>query len=163
MECYLSIYGQVRKYTWTVLSTTANSGASTITVQDQVDWNVGEQIAIASTDFDHYQSEQRTIKSITGNTITLDQPLTYLHYSAIETYGTDQIEMRAEVGLLTRNIQVKGESSSQATSYGSHLLVTGSSENGLVAHIAYTEFTDCGQPLILGRYCIHFHMIGDAS
>jgi hypothetical protein len=83
LECFISIYGHVRKYTWTVLSTTVNSGANTITVKDQVDWNVGEQIVIASTDFDHYQSEQRTIKNISGNTITLDQPLTYLHYSAI--------------------------------------------------------------------------------
>jgi len=71
--------------------------------------------------------------------------------------------MRAEVGLLTRNIKMMGDSTSQATTYGSHLMMAGSSENGLVGHIAYTEFTDCGQSIIIGRYCIHFHMVGDAS
>jgi hypothetical protein len=29
-----------------------------------------------------------------------------------------------------------------------------------VGQVAYTEFTDCGQPQIVGRYCIHFHMAG---
>ena len=28
-------------------------------------------------------------------------------------------------------------------------------------HLAYSEFTKCGQPAILGRYCMHFHMNGD--
>ena len=33
----------------------------------------------------------------------------------------------------------------------------------MVSHIAYTEFTHCGQPQIVGRYCIHFHMNGDVA
>lgn len=42
-------------------------------------------------------------------------------------------------------------------------MLAGSSENGLVGQIGYTEFTKCGQPRIIGRYCIHFHMNGDVS
>ena len=41
--------------------------------------------------------------------------------------------------------------------------MAGSSENGMVSHVAYTEFTHCGQPKVVGRYCIHFHMNGDVS
>lgn len=41
--------------------------------------------------------------------------------------------------------------------------MAGSAENGLVGHVAYTEFFNCGQPRIIGRYCIHFHMNGDVS
>ena len=26
--------------------------------------------------------------------------------------------------------------------------------------MAYSEFTHCGQPQVMGRYCIHFHMAG---
>ena len=33
--------------------------------------------------------------------------------------------MRAEVGLLTRNIKMRGDSSSTESEYGSHLLLTG--------------------------------------
>lgn len=71
--------------------------------------------------------------------------------------------MRAEVGLLTRNIKMMGDEVSQANSYGAHLMMAGSAENGLQGRIAYTEFTKCGQPKILGRYCIHFHMNGEVS
>ena len=46
--------------------------------------------------------------------------------------------MRAEVGLLTRNIKMMGDETSIATQYGSHLMLTGSAENGLVGKIAYT-------------------------
>lgn len=69
--------------------------------------------------------------------------------------------MRAEVGLLTRNIKMMGDDTSVKTEYGSHLMLMGSAENGLVGKIAYVEFTKCGQPQIPGRYCHHFHMAGD--
>lgn len=46
--------------------------------------------------------------------------------------------MRAEVGLLTRNIKVTGDDTSVAENYGAHLMMAGSAENGLVGHIAYT-------------------------
>jgi hypothetical protein len=71
--------------------------------------------------------------------------------------------MRAEVGLLTRNIKVMGDDTSQREIYGAHLMMAGSAENGLIGRIAYSEFTDCGQQRIIGRYCIHFHMNGDVS
>ena len=71
--------------------------------------------------------------------------------------------MKAEVGLLTRNIKMRGDESSKRSEYGSHLMMLGSGEKGMVAHIAYTEFTHCGQPRVIGRYCIHFHMNGDVA
>lgn len=71
--------------------------------------------------------------------------------------------MRAEVGLLTRNIKMMGDPTSEAGIYGSHLMMAGLAENGMVSTVAYTEFTHCGQPRIVGRYCIHFHMNGDVA
>jgi hypothetical protein len=71
--------------------------------------------------------------------------------------------MRAEVSLLTRNIVVTGDSDSIINSYGAHIMMHGPSDQGLVGHIAYTEVTQCGQPAIVGRYCIHFHMNGDVT
>ncbi len=46
--------------------------------------------------------------------------------------------MKAEVGLLTRNIKMMGDPSSEAAEYGSHLMLTGSKENGFIGHVAYT-------------------------
>jgi hypothetical protein len=48
------MHGQVRNYTWTSLAATATVGSNTITVQDPVDWKVGEEIVVASTNFNHY-------------------------------------------------------------------------------------------------------------
>ena len=42
MNCKLSMYGTPRPKTWTVISSTINVGDNTLTVQDTVDWKVGE-------------------------------------------------------------------------------------------------------------------------
>lgn len=53
MECFLSLHGTPRLFTWTSLASTASVNSQTITVQDAVDWKVGDEIVIASTSFDH--------------------------------------------------------------------------------------------------------------
>jgi cell migration-inducing and hyaluronan-binding protein len=81
-------------------------------LKEAVDWKAGEEIIIASTDFDKDNSEKKTIVSIdrfnpNKPVITLDSVLDFMHYAGVDTYGTDGdfIEIRAEVGLLTRNIK----------------------------------------------------------
>lgn len=69
--------------------------------------------------------------------------------------------MRAEVALLTRNIVMQGDESSNTTRYGSHLMFNGKVATGLDAKLSYSEFRNCGQPTIVGRYCTHFHMAGE--
>lgn len=69
---------------------------------------MGEEIVITSTSWNHLETERRCIDTISadGRIITFKEPLMYRHYSAIETYGDKQFPMRAEVGLLTRNIVI---------------------------------------------------------
>lgn len=43
------------------------------------------------------------------------------------------------------------------------MMMHGKAEKGLRARIEYAEFTRVGQPAIIGRYPIHFHMNGDVS
>jgi hypothetical protein len=159
------MYGTPRLRTWTELAVTSNVGDTNITIREAVDWAVGEVIVIASTSVDHYEAERRTIINYDNSTgiITFDDPLLFKHISVVENFGSDSIPMRAEVGLLTRNILVTGDSDSVLNNYGAHIMMHGPSEQGLVGHIAYTEVTQCGQPAIIGRYCIHFHMNGDVS
>ena len=68
--------------------------------------------------------------------------------------------MRAEVGLLTRNVKYRGDSNSRRDKYGAHIMMHSSGDDSLSGKIAYTEFEDVGQAFQLGRYPIHFHMIG---
>lgn len=163
LEGKLSMHGKKIDTTWTNLAATAIKGATSIQLKDSPVWAVGDSIVIASTDYDYDQAEVREIKTIVGDTITFDKPLLYQHLGVEETYGTHKLVMRAEVGLLTRNIKMQGDETSWENNYGSHLMMVGSSTKGLVGQIAYTEFTHCGQPRIVGRYCMHFHMNGDVE
>jgi hypothetical protein len=45
--------------------------------------------------------------------------------------------MRAEVGLLSRNIIIRGDPTSVDAEYGSHLMMTGRENQGLIAKISY--------------------------
>jgi hypothetical protein len=162
MECKFSMYGKPRTPTWTTIASTIYPSNTTFTVSVDVDWQVGEEIVVASTSFYHWEAERRTITAISNRTITVDTAFKYLHVNVVDTFGSDKLPMIAEVGLLTRNIKMRGEdATSSIKQYGSHLMIAGKSVNGVEAQIAYSEFFHCGQPQILGRYCIHFHMNGD--
>ena len=121
----LHMVGKERKVTWTELDKTANVGDTTVTLVSQTngdfDWVTGEEIIIASTSFDHNESEKMTIQSVaddgtdaTKKVLTLTSALKYKHYAATETYGSDTIDMRAEVGLLTRNVKFQGDPETSA-------------------------------------------------
>jgi hypothetical protein len=66
-----------------------------LTVIEDVDWQVGEHIVVASTSYDHNEAEERVITLVSGRTITVDKAFKYGHYSGVENYGNDTLEMRA--------------------------------------------------------------------
>ena len=70
-------------------------------------------IAIASTSYNSREGEHRTIKSVdsTRKILTLDQPLSHKHFAETYNVGTlgEFIDMRAEVGLLSRNVVFRGD------------------------------------------------------
>jgi len=151
---------------WTELKTTAAVGATTITLNEAVDWAAGEKIVIASTDFEGRNAEKRTIVSVDNTDaaypiVTLDSALVYKHYAAVETYGTDTITMRAEVGLLSRNVVYRGDPATSSTNqFGAHIMLHSPGDESIEGRIENCEFTDVGQAFQLGRYPIHFHMVG---
>src|SRR6187455_3807100 len=62
----LNLHGD-RTHTWTKLANTAKAGSTSIEVLDASGWRVGDEIVLASTDFDPRQAERRTISAISGN------------------------------------------------------------------------------------------------
>lgn len=108
----LQLSGKPVSKTWTRLASTANAGQNTITLQDAVDWSVGDYIVIATTGDRHSQgeNEKHEIASISGDkrTLTLTSALGYTHVGVSESFDGQQVEFRAEVGLLTRNVVVRG-------------------------------------------------------
>jgi cell migration-inducing and hyaluronan-binding protein len=150
----LHLHGD-RKNAWTKLSSTANAGSTTIQVLNAAEWRVGDEIVLASTDFDPRQAERRSIAAITGNMITLDKPLTYMHFGKI-TFGVDE---RGEVGLLTRNIKIQASSDAEQSFFGGHIMAMPSSH----MYVEGVELNRMGQNLTLARYPIHWHLVGDAQ
>ncbi len=150
----LNLHGD-RTNTWTKLSATANAGATSIQVLNATSWSVGDEIVLASTDFDPRQAERRTISAISGNTITLDKKLDYMHFGKI-TFDVDE---RGEVGLLTRNIKIQASPDAEQTFLGGHIMAMVTSK----MFVEGVELNRMGQNLQLARYPIHWHLVGDAK
>src|SRR6187402_125785 len=150
----LNLHGSTTN-TWSKLSATANAGATSIQVLDAKGWKVGDEIVLASTDFDPRQAERRTISAISGNNITLDRKLDYMHFGKI-TFDVDE---RGEVGLLTRNIKIQASADAEKSFQGGHVMAMGASK----MFVEGVEFQRMGQNLTLARYPIHWHLVGDAQ
>src|SRR5579864_6149073 len=150
----LNLHGN-RTNSWTKLSKTAEAGSNSIEVLNAAGWRVGDEIVLASTDFDPHQAEQRTIAAIRGNTITLDKKLDYMHFGKI-TFDVDE---RGEVGLLTRNIKLQASADAEQSFYGGHVMAMVGSK----MFVDSVEFNRMGQNMTLARYPIHWHLVGDAQ
>src|SRR5690606_22410217 len=150
----LNLHGD-RKNSWTKLAKTAEKGATRIEVLDASEWRVGDEIVLASTDFNPRQAEKRRIARIRGNVITLDRPLEWMHFGEI-TYGVDE---RGEVGLLTRNIRIQASADAEETWFGEPIM----SMAGSTMTDSAIELYCMGEHLHLARYPIHWHFMGAAS
>src|SRR5688572_24031894 len=150
----LNLHGD-RTNTWTKLASTANAGSTSIEVLNAAGWRVGDEIVLASTDFDPRQAERRTISAISGNKITLDRKLDYMHFGKT-TFDVDE---RGEVGLLTRNVRIQSSADSEATYFGGHIMAMPSSK----MYVSGVELNRMGQNMTLARYPIHWHLVGDAK
>ena len=150
----LNLHGS-EKSTWTKLAKTAEAGSTSIEVLSAADWKAGEEIVLASTDFDPRQAERRTIAAISGNKITLDKKLDYMHFGKI-TFDVDE---RGEVGLLTRNIKLQASADAEQSFYGGHVMAMVGSK----MFVEGVELNRMGQNMTLARYPIHWHLIGDAQ
>jgi cell migration-inducing and hyaluronan-binding protein len=154
MRGRLSLHGD-RENAWSKLAKTAPAGSAQIEVLDASTWRPGDEIVLASTDFDPRQAEKRTVAAIEGNVITLDRPLEYMHFGEI-TFGVDE---RGEVGLLTRNIRIQASDDAERSYFGGHIMAMPGSR----VQVAGVELRRMGQHLTLARYPMHWHLAGDAQ
>lgn len=105
----IDMHGVPRNPTWSTLESTVEPGASQITMHEAVDWQVNDEIVIAATDFyklsfgggiedssSMKEHEKRRIVDVSGTAdnpiLTLDSPLQYKHYAAVDMYGTEAFE-----------------------------------------------------------------------
>lgn len=180
MDGVLELYGDPTGDSWTRLAGTAAAGDTSIVVDDAYGWLTGDRIVIASTDFyngDGNKSdgfdrgvEERTVTSVNGNRLGLNEPLAYSHYGEAQSFGAHTgypntlLESRAEVARLSRNVTVRGlpataDESSDVYRFGAHIMAMGQSRLRLDS----VELTQMGQAGVLMRYPVHFHLMGNAG
>mmetsp|Transcript_12639 Transcript_12639/g.19596 ORF Transcript_12639/g.19596 Transcript_12639/m.19596 type:complete len:143 (+) Transcript_12639:3-431(+) len=137
-------------------------------------WQVGDRIAIASTEqFSKGFSHAFRITSLGLNSVGVDSPSTELHKADfINKHGVEAVLMSAEVINLSRNIIITGddfthipcdssvtneaqgckcESWRTKCTTGLHTLQA----NTGVMKITNTRVEKCGQRGIQGKYCLH--------
>lgn len=159
--CQMHMVGTPRTTIWTRLAQTAEAGDTKIVLQVEPDWNIGETFVIAGTRFNNVEDESRVITHIDGATIYFEKPFEFMHFGEGPEFGGVEIPMYAEVGLQTRNVLFRGSPlDSRDDLFGAHIMVHSPGDETSMARIMYIEFTEAGQAFNLGRYAIHFHMIG---
>uniref|UniRef100_A0AAX7TX77 G8 domain-containing protein n=1 Tax=Astatotilapia calliptera TaxID=8154 RepID=A0AAX7TX77_ASTCA len=121
-------------------------------------WGPGDRVVVASTDYSMHQAEEFTLlpcPTCASNQLKVREEV-------------DGVDMRAEVGLLSRNILLRGEMEPSCygneackffnfDTFGGHLKV-----NSSVIHISGMELQHMGQQT-MGHYPVHFHMNGDVD
>ncbi len=158
----ISLHGQPRT-SWLMLNGTVNPGARTINTEYTTNWRAGDSIVITSTDDSMEHAEVRTIKKIEGTTITLNDALKYRHFGEVQSFSNGtrnwDVDTRAEVALLTRNIKIQGDQASEQSRFGAHVMIM----EGSAGLISGVEFRRVGQEGILGRYPFHWHLANNVE
>lgn len=86
----------------------------------------------------------------------------FTHFAKTENYGGVDFDIRAEVGLLSRNVVYRGDpETSSANMYGAIIFMHSQGDDSIIGKISYIELRDVGQAFKVGRYPIHFHMVGN--
>ena len=158
-------------------------GATTLFLSSAVDWKMGDQIIVTTTDYLPSHSEQMTLAAdASGNKITLTKGLTYPHNAAAINLSarlpadaklTDltTADTRAAVGLLSRSISIIGEqnmynqlfpppvvppdSKNPSYIFGGHVIFRQGFQQ---VQIQGVQFLHLGQGGKIMHYPVHFHM-----
>ena len=150
----LDLHGEAREG-WTRLAATAPAGATQLQLEGAPDWRAGDKLVVASTDFEPGRAEVVTVASRSGSLVQLAQPLGFAHYGELQTIAGKTVDERAEVGLLTRNIVIQGDSASSAAGFGGHIMGMGGT-----LRVEGVELHFMGQKGLMARYPMHWHMMG---
>ena len=175
-ECTLDLHGRplLGGRTHTKLARTALAGATELWLMEAVDWDVGAQIVVTSSAANGTMEEYDLLRIADvangGQRLVLDAPLAYHHLGETRHFAQGYtVDFRCNVALLSRNVVVQGGGLAQLDRHGVHIMlhsrgkasiVDRSQGESLTARIENIEVRYAGQMGRIGRYPIHFHMIG---
>ncbi|HMC63659.1 MAG TPA: G8 domain-containing protein [Gemmataceae bacterium] len=157
----MDFHGAPMNRTWVKLGKTAKAGDKAVILAEPVtSWRAGDRIILTATQRDENEmgtrrpgvgnrkvfTEERTIKVVSGATLTLDKPLQFQHLGEGLYLG--------EVANLSRNVIVESADPAKARGHTMY-------HRGSAGSISYAEFRHLGKEGVLGRYSLHYHLVGD--
>jgi hypothetical protein len=154
----LKLHGEHR-LAWTQLAESAAAGATSLLLKDDAgSWRVGDRVVLATGGFDPRDSEVLTVTSVAGNRIGISPALRNARAALVQTIEGRTLDQRPSIGLLSRNITIRGDDASDAIAFGGHVMVMAGGQ----AQVSGIELTKMGQRGNAGRYPFHWHVVGDA-
>jgi hypothetical protein len=151
----MDFHGAPLSHSWVKLKTTAKAGESSVSLADAVQgWKIGDRILVTGTSprrtntgrgGSNVFTEERTVKFLEGDRLTLNEPLKSEHLG--------EAEHHAEVANLSRNVIVE---SADPNGVRGHTMY----HRWSVGSISYAEFRHLGKEGVLGKYPLHYHLVG---
>lgn len=150
------VQGEPVRNTWVKLAHPARVGESAVVVaRDITDWPIGADVVLTATGVNPTAAdfEERTVRGVQPLAnglfaLQLTAPLSRAHDGGSEFSG--------EVALLSRNVRISSKYPQRTKAHTVYMA-------GAKGSIAYGEFKDLGALGVLGRYPIHFHLLGESS
>jgi len=167
---FFDMHGKEVSSVFEKISEEIPAGSKQITLAEPVAWEVGSEIVISATSYELKETEKRKIVNIASNVITVDEPLKFDHSCSKRVDGLD-INLCGEVGLLTRNVRIRGDVHAEMEDelFGGRVLVGSFEQDGTTytgyARFSNVEFEQAGQEGWFDsfdpRYALAFMELGD--
>ena len=151
----MDFHGAPLNRSWVKLGATATKDDVNVALAEPVTgWRVGDRVILTGTKErrsgeyrrTNVETEERIVKAIDGKKLTLDKPLEHEHFA--------EGDYRGEVANLSRNVVVESAEPDKARGHTMY-------HRGSAGSISYAEFRHLGKENTLGRYSLHFHLVGD--
>ena len=148
----LDIHGAPTASVWAKVQATVSIGAKVVTVAGRVSYTRGNEVVLTN------PPEVCTVASAsydgTNSVVVLEKPAEIEHKSSVEFVDGETVDMRCEIGLLSRNVVIQGDSNS--SEFGCQTKADPGSEY----RIENVEIRWCGQAGYAGSHPIHFNGLG---
>jgi hypothetical protein len=159
----LELYGLVRPVRWTRLRATTGAGTKWLYPDNfsSLDWDVGDEVVVASSTHDQFEAESFTVAfrdNATERLLIHGATARYKHFGATsaETHNSKTLDVRAEIGLLSNNIEITSSTYGFKTyGAGCHMLTTSYRGYSGSAVLENVHVRNCGQRDTM-RFAVNF-------
>ncbi|MEO1512302.1 MAG: right-handed parallel beta-helix repeat-containing protein, partial [Planctomycetota bacterium] len=139
----------------TQLAADARPGDTSMSLVSPTGWRPGDRIALAPSGEDPREAERLTVTAVSadGLTVSFEPALRHKHLGRVFEYAGKTIDMRAEVGLLSRNIVIRdADDGDPKLGFHGMFMPTAGPVN-----LSGVELVGGGQIARAARYPIHWH------